>query len=303
MLGLLIMLAACHTTSQTHETVPAMQMPPRPEATGRIVVFRLEEDKMKGYAPPLLPVVSLNGESLGEFPANTLTIRDVVPGEYQIAVANTSKPETEAEAIKPLKATLNAGDEWYIETGVKIDDCQGPKIRSTTPRTGVLEVDALTGVFDLLRVAHMAANTSCASSLQLEPAWPQTARWRLNPLLQKQGAKPLEYSPASDTLIPKSDLPWSDAERAIRHHFDSSPELYKPFLDPAGRGMLMLKTITLSGGNDGVDADSYEIPVVLEYLHADEEILVGRYVKRPLRYTLRRDERDILTVAAWSDGN
>lgn len=280
-----------------------MQMPPRPEATGRIVIFRLEEDRMKGYAPALLPVVSLNGESLGEFPANTLTIRDVVPGEYQIAVANPSKPETEADAIKPLKAALNAGDEWYIETGVKIDDCQGPKIRSTVPRTGVLEVDAVTGVFDLLRVAHMAANTSCASSLQLEPTWPQTARWRLNPLLQKQGAKPLENNQPSEQPIPRSDLPWSDAERAIRYHFDSSPELYKPFINPAGRGTLMLKTVTLSGENASMQAGSYEVPVVLEYLHIDEDIMVGRYVRRPLRYTLRRDERDILTVAIWSDSN
>jgi hypothetical protein len=280
-----------------------MQMLPRPEATGRIVIFRLEEDRMKGYAPPLLPVVSLNGESLGEFPANTLTIRDVVPGEYQIAVSNASKPETETDAIKPLKATLKAGDEWYIETGVKIDDCQGPKIQNTMPRTGVLDVDAVTGIFDLLRVAHMAANTSCASLLQLDPAWPQTARWRLNPLLQKQGAAPLETSLPSEKPIPQSDLPWSDAERAIRYHFDSSPELYKPFIDPAGRGTLMLKAVMLSGGNGGVQAGPYEVPVMVEYLHIDEDMMVGRYVKRSLRYTLRRDERDILTVATWSDGN
>lgn len=272
-----------------------MQMPPRPEATSRIVIFRMEEDRMKGYAPALVPVLSVNGESLGEIAGSSLSIRDVAPGDYQIALAN-------APDIKPLKATLHAGDEWFIETGVKIDDCQGPKMRPIG-RTGVAEADLVTGVIDLFRVAHMAANTSCASTLRLEATWPQVSRWRINPLLQKYGTRPEEPTSISDITIPQSDLSWRDVEHVIRVHFSSSThaDKYKAFVDPSGRGSLALKNISLAGESRSAMAESYEVPVVLEYLHIDEDTLAGRYVKRPLRYTLRR-EGDGIAVTGWKDG-
>lgn len=277
-----------------------MQMPSRPEATSRIVIFRMEEDRMKGYAPALVPAVMLNDENLGEIAANSLIIRDVTPGEYRVSLTG----KTDMPEFKPLKATLNAADEWFIETGVKVDNCKGPSPGKVTPRTGVLEVDAVTGIFDMLRVGYAAANTSCASALQLEAAWPQTSRWRINPLLQKYGAQPQEFALIPDAPIPQSDLSWRDAEYVIRVHFDSTANAgkYKAFTDPAGRGSLHLKEITLAGSNGGMSAGVYEVPVVIEYLHIDEETLAGRYVKRPMRYSLRR-EGETLTVVNWTDAN
>lgn len=289
-IGLLTALAGCVTnSSRSPDAVPAMQMPAKPANTGRVVLFRLDSPNSKEGIS-----LRLNSENLGDIGEQSLTIRDVTPGEYRIATVRADGSELES-----LVARIDTGDEWYIETEVTRRNCTGIRPVGQT-RTGVLEADAVLGAGALLVNLAALATTRCETVTKLSPAWPQTARWRLNPLLQKAGASPQAYTEASGEPVPQSDLPWRDAERAIRYHFEANGEKYKPFVDAAGRGSLVLKDIRLTGGNDSATTNAYDLPVELEYLHVDEDTLVGKYVRRPIRYVLRRDS-DVVAVDSWRD--
>jgi hypothetical protein len=293
---LLPALVACRTTKERQQ-VEAMQMPPKPEGTARIVLYRT--DAVTDARAPA-PVVAVNGETVGELPDDSLIIRDVAPGELEVTLALPEASKRDKYTIRTglLRATLNAGGEWFVETVVAEPCKRGTRL--VDPHPSNLSLDIVPPILRLTSMTLEAATTECGGLYDLNPAWPKST-WNLNPLLKKYGAEPARHEPLPDIHLPQSNLHWHVAERAIRSHFEGNGAAYIPYLDPSGRDNLLLKEITLirevlnTDGNIG-------ILVNVEYLHVSHETIAGRYVKRPLRYSLHR-EGESVTVVSWTDPN
>jgi hypothetical protein len=287
---------ACRTTKERQQ-VEAMQMPAKPEGTARIVLYRT--DAVTDARAPA-PVVTLNGEMVGELPDDSLIIRDVAPGELEITLAlpEASRRDKYSVRTASLRATLNAGGEWFVETVVAEPCKRGARL--VDPHPNNLSLDIVPPIVRLASMTLEAATTECGGLYYLNPTWPKST-WNLNPLLKKYGAEPARHEPLPDIHLPQSNLHWQVAERAIRADVEGNSAAYIPYLDPSGRDNLLLKDITLVREELNTDG-SLGILVDVEYLHVSQETIAGRYVKRPLHYSLRRDG-EVITVASWRDVN
>jgi hypothetical protein len=276
---------------------PAMAMPPKPEGTGRIVVFRpAARGRLLPVAQPS-PLLLLNGEPLGEASRETLYIKDVPPGDHEVSIVirtsnGTADPKIEAET---LRATLNDGGEWFLEAGIYYYNCDGVRPIAPAEVTPPI-VTAGSLVISFTSIVAAMATTTCQTSLQLRPKWPKFGHEDIYPLLAKQGAGPLQTVESDDRTLPHSGLPWSTVERLVRNHFNDNGALYKPHVDKSGRGNLLLREVSLlSEGREPADT-GYIVTVALDYLHVDEQTIAGLHVRRNLRYTLRRED-GVLKVA------
>ncbi|WP_341897284.1 hypothetical protein [Ferrovibrio terrae] len=296
---LLTGLAACRTTKE-RVAVEAMQMPPRPDGTVRLVLYRTD-NVIDARAP--IPVVAVNGETVGALADETLIIRDVPPGELEITLSlrEADKHSKYTVQTATLRADLNAGGEWFVETQIS-EPCKAgtrPKNFSSVP-TGLWQTDLVLTSMSAISLALAHATMECGAIYNLNPTWPKST-WNLNPLLKKYGAEPLKPVIAPDITLPNSGLSWRAAEEAIRIHFDGNNVEYIPYIDAAGRGNLLLKDIALVSEARNTDG-TFAIAVSVEYLHVDEDTIAGRHVKRPLHYSLRQDD-GVLKVTSWADTN
>lgn len=279
-----------------------MQMPARPAATARIVVFQHGDRARLLPASQPKPLLLLNDTVIGEVGTDALFIQDVPPGDYQVMMAirtSNGQADPKIEAVTK-RATLNAGGEWFLEAGISYYNCSG--VRPVNP--GNFGPNILTAgsiVVSFASLAAALATTSCMADLQLRPKWPTFGHQEIYPLLAKYGALPLEPFAVPDIPMPNSGLSWPLVDRVIRRHFDSNPDEYTLHIDKAGRGNLLLRDITLLSEARDAD-DGYSVSVAVEYLHVDTETVAGFSVKRRLRYTLRPDG-NWLTVAHWTDIN
>ncbi|WP_341913937.1 hypothetical protein [Ferrovibrio terrae] len=296
---LLTGLVACRTTKE-RMAVEAMQMPSRPEGTARLVLYRTDS-VIDARAP--IPVVAVNGETVGTLADETLIIRDVPPGELEITLSLREADQRSKYTVQTatLRADLNAGGEWFVEAQIS-EPCKAgtrPRNFSSVP-TGLWQTDLMLTSMSAVSLAVAHATMECGAIYNLNPTWPKST-WNLNPLLKKYGAEPMQHTPLPDVHLPQSDLHWHVAERAIRSHFEGNNVEYIPFLDPSGRDNLLLKDITLVREERNADG-TIGILVDVEYLHVSHETIAGRYVKRPLRYTLEPGE-PAPKVARWADAD
>jgi len=281
-----------------------MQMPAKPEATARIVVFQHGDRARLLPASQPKPILLLNDTVVGEVGPDALYIQDVPPGDYRVMMAiQTSNGQSGPKIESVTKhATLNAGGEWFLEAGINYYNCSG--VRPVNPGTfGPNILTAGSIVISFASLAAALATTSCSADLQLRPKWPTFGHQDIYPLLAKNGAPLLEPTPPRpDIQLPHSGLSSAHVERLIRNHFNDNSAQYKIYLDKQGRGNLLLRDVTLvSDGAFSTDG-ACTVAVSVEYLHVDEDTVAGRYVKRPLLYSLRWDD-GILKVASWIDTN
>jgi hypothetical protein len=308
-IGLLMGIAGCTPppdrviiTSGTSAWAPPMQMPAKPEATARIVVFQHGDRARLLPASQPKPVLLLNDRVVGEIGEDALYIQDVPPGEQRITMAirtSEGKADSKIEAVTH-QANVNAGGEWFLEAGIKYYDCSG--VRAVNPGNfGSNVITAGSIVASFASLAASLATTTCAADLQLRPKWPTFGHQEIYPLLAKYGASPLVASDQPDSRLPNSGLSWQLVQRVIRRHIDANKAEYTTYIDKSGRGNLLLRDIAVLAENRGNDA-TYNVSVAVEYLHVDEQTMAGTHVKRPLRYALRADG-DWLTVVSWADVN
>lgn len=290
-------------TPGTSPWAPPMQMPAKPADTARIVVFRhATPSRLLPVSQPR-PMILLDNVVLGEASDDVLYIRDVAPGEHDVTMiiptsAGGADPKIE---IATRRATINAGGEWFLEAHLSYYNCSGSRpIRPYD--TGVPAVTAGSLVISFASIAAAMATTSCQTNLQLRPKWPTFGHEEIYPLLAKTGAEPLMTVEAPDRQLPNSGLSSSSVERLIRNHFNDNAALYKPYMDKSGRGNLLFRDLVLLSESHNTGNAGYHVTVAIEYLHVDEETVAGLYVKRPLRYTLRRED-GVLKIASWTDGN
>lgn len=287
-------LTACQTT-KPHTPVEAMQMPPKPAGTARIVLFR--SDSKSGLGAPA-PVITVNGEIIGTMDDETLYIRDVAPGPPEVSLAVRDSERRDDMVIDPpvLRASLNAGGEWYIQTVVTKPCKAGTKpVDYSGVPTGSAAGNAVLSGLSLMSTAVAYATMTCITNYRPLPVWPQST-WHLNPLLAKQGAKPTE--PVAERILPQAGLSWRAVESAIRDHFTARNDDYKLQLEKDGQVNLMLQGVDPLDDRSGSDHDAGIVVVRLGYLQIDETTIAGQRRERSVRYTLRREGAE-LVVADW----
>lgn len=292
---LLPALMACRTLKE-RQTVEAMEMPPKPAGTARIVLYRIDE--ATGSRAPV-PVIAINGETVGDMDDETLFIRDVTPGAQEVALTLHDGDRRDGMVIEPpvLRAELNAGGEWYIETVVKEPCKTGTRpVNLMSVPTGTWQGDAVLSGLSLVSAALAYATMECGAIYQLSPTWPQST-WNINPLLAQNGAKPVE--PVQDRALERSGLSWRATEQVIREHFFSRIDDYKPKLSGDGPDNLLLKTINLVAEEAGSSDVIAIVTVNIGFLQIDEATIAGRHAQKRLRYSLRRDGT-ALAVVEWT---
>ncbi|MFC3675512.1 hypothetical protein [Ferrovibrio xuzhouensis] len=291
---ILAALGGCQTMKPKDAT-PDMQMPPKPADTARIVLFR--KDAMTG-APSTAPVVSLDGEALGEIDDETLFIRDVPPGVHRITLAMAAGAAHDNVEIDPplLIADINAGGEWYIETVLTQPCSAGTRpVNLMSAPTGTIVGDAALAGISLASAALARATLSCREVYVSQPSWPLST-WNLNPLLAKAGAKPAE--PAADRTLPQSGLSWTAVSEKIQDDVTSHDDDYKSRFGFGEHTNLLVQEIGFVSDDASGTPKRPRITVTLDYLQVDQETLVGQHARRRLQYTLTRDG-DTLAVASW----
>jgi hypothetical protein len=280
-----------------------MQMPAKPADTARIVVFRhATPSRLLPVSQPR-PLLLLDNVVLGEAGDDVLYIRDVAPGEHEITmIIPTSAGGTDPKIeIATRRATINAGGEWFLEAHLSYYNCSGTRPIRPHDYTGIPAVTAGSLVISFASIAAAMATTSCQTNLQLRPKWPKFGHEDIYPLLAKTGAEPLVATETPDRQLPNSGLSWASVERLIRNHFNDNSALYKPYIDKSGRGNLLFRDALLISEVRNPGDAGYTVAVTVEYLHVDEESIAGLYVKRPVRYTLRRVD-GVLKITGWTDG-
>lgn len=291
---ILAALGGCRSM-KPDDTTPAMQMPPRPADTARIVLFR--KDAMTG-APSLAPIISLDGEALGEIGDETLYIRDVPPGVHRITLAMADEARRDTVTIDPplLVADINAGGEWYVETVFNNPCKAGTRpVNLGSSATGDIAADAAFSVISMASVALAYATMKCEAIYVPRGVWPQAA-WDINPLLAKAGAKPAVTEP--DRTLPQSGLSWHLITEAIRTDISSHEDDYKAVLLAKKDNSLLVQDIGFVSDDASSTPKQPRLTVTFDYLEVDAEILAGQHARRRLHYTLTRDG-DTLAVAGW----
>jgi len=291
---ILAALGGCQSLKE-QTIVAQMQMPPKPAGTARIVLFR--HDALTG-APSAAPEIIVNGRPLGRMSDEGLYIRDVPPGDQVVSLAMAKGEEHDTIVIGPaeLRASLNAGGEWYVETTFKQPCETGMKAVNTRGvYTGTAIGDAAVATFGLASIALAYASAHCSDLYALQPAWPQ-ATWDINPLLAKAGAKPAVPEP--DHILPQSGLSWHAVTEAIRTNIFSHDDDYKALLLAKKDSSLLVQDIGFVSEVAGATGDKPGVVVTFDYLEVEADILAGQHARRRLHYTLTRDG-DTLAVSDW----
>lgn len=265
-------------------------MPDKPPGTARVVLFR--NDAVHGRRAPV-PVLGLNGQTVGELLDESLIIRDVPPGAQEVTLTLREEDRRDGIVIDPpvLRAELNAGGEWYVETLITEPCAAGTKpVDYSGIPTGTWQGNAVLSGLSLMSAALAHATMKCGAIYQLTPVWPQST-WHLNPLLAKQGAKPLE--PVADSNLPQSGLSWRAVESAISNHFALNRDDYKPHRESDTGPHLYYQDAVL------ISEDANNTVVVdIGYLQVMEPALAGQRRSLRIRYLLKADD-DRLVVTEW----